>query len=140
MNHNVFDIVKIVFDTVMYMLCNVMSVSKWKISIHRNLRVYVDLVAEHSGTKHIQMDNSRLLGNIIADFIFVLFAARGIEHFIQGIPENIIRYFQNKDTDDNAGDRIQNRKSKHGACNTDQGADGRECINSRGTDSNRRKF
>ena len=53
MNHDVLDIIKVFFHLSMNALCNLMSICEGLISIDGDLCINIDLIAEHSGMKHI---------------------------------------------------------------------------------------
>ena len=81
MNHDVLDIIKVFFHLSMNALCNLMSICEGLISIDGDLCINIDLIAEHSGMKHIQPVYPILSRNKICQFFLVFTAACGIQHF-----------------------------------------------------------
>ena len=91
-----------------------MGLAERFVAIHRNLKIHIDLAAEHPGAELIHPHNTFLCCHEIPDFVFEFFAAGGIQHLDDGVFHDVIGYLDDKQADDHAGHRVQHRESHPG--------------------------
>ena len=128
MNHHVLYFRKMKFDMVMYAFCNLVRFREGAVWITGNLYVYIDFVSELAGAELINTKDAFLSFNTVTDHLFITIVTGVIDHFIHCIVEDVVSGFYDKEADNEAGNGIGDREAETRTGDTDESADGRECI------------
>ena len=128
MNHAVLDLGEVVFNRAVDILGNIVSLHQCQISVGFDLGIDINLGAEQTGLQTADTHDAILLADEGAHLVDGVFVAGFVNHLIDGVAENINGSLENKQTDDDAGNRVEDREAQLCAGDTDQCADGRQCV------------
>ena len=109
-------------------LRDIMCLPQIHITVCTDLDIYVCLIPKHSRLNIVQANNPLLSSHQTLYGFYHLVIARLVCHLANGIPGYIKSRFQNKGTDNDTGNGIQNRISHFCSQYTDKAAHRGQCV------------
>ena len=111
------------FHIFVYSLRNFVCLGQRYITLYGDFKIDIYFISELSGMQKIDAFHTRLTFDEAPEFLLKSVVTGSIQHFRDGIPDNIISDFQNEQADDQAGNGIHDRKAQPGHSDADKGTD-----------------
>ena len=128
MHHDVLDLGEFLFNGGVDSLGDRVRLAESEVAVDSDLDIDIDLVAEHSGMEHIDALDAFLFNDTLPEPILCFGIAGMVHHLIDSVLEDIRSRLADEQTDQEAGDGIEDGESEPRADDTDQSADGGEGV------------
>ena len=106
MHHDVFDLREIFLDGIMYCFCDIVCLAECFFTVCTDLDVHIDLISEYTCHQKINALDTINCRRTVPELLLCLCIAGFINHFSNGIHEDVVGCLDDEYTDDNAGNRI----------------------------------